>query len=197
MKKMLFSVMISLLAPLAFAQQDTSGKMVITDKADAVEIRFGDSTITISHDAMYFENLSKGVEQANAGNYETALSYFNTALLFKSDEAQVYYNRGLVYHLQKRYQDALAELNIAIELDSLYSEAYNQRGIDKCLLERTEDALKDFHRAVDLDPKGLNYYNMAVAYLQSGDFETACTHLKKALELGYSQSAALQEKYCQ
>jgi tetratricopeptide (TPR) repeat protein len=197
MKNAILTAVWAVLGLMANAQTDTSANVVITDKPGEIEIKFGDSTVNISWDALYAHYLTKGVEKADNGDYEGAISGFNLAQLYKTDDAQLYYNRGLAYHYLHSYQSALNDLNYALELDSNYSMAYNQRGIEKCLLDQQHSSLIDFQHAIDLEPaKGLNYYNMSVAYLQLGDFENACFLLKKALGLGYSQSETLIGQYC-
>ena len=176
------------------AQNDT---VKIHDAGDKMVLQLGDSVVTVSYETLYITYLEKGVEKAQNGEFEAAISDFDLATLYLNTDAQLYFNRGLAYYNLHRYENALRDFNVAIGLDSSYSEAYNQRAITKCLQGFYVESLPDFQKAIDLRPEeGMNYHNKAVAHLQLGEIEVACALLKKALSLGYASSEALIQEYC-
>jgi tetratricopeptide (TPR) repeat protein len=198
MKNFLWFLIFFLVTGPGFAQIPDSSKMVITDKGDRIEVQSGDTVFEVTYEFMYYEYLKKGVDKANNAEYEAAVSFFNTALLYITNEPQAYYNRGLAYFNMKRTEDAIADFSKAILLDNNFEEAYSQRGIALSQLDRPEEALPDFEMAVRINPgSGKAQYNLGIIYLQLGLEEDACNKLRKALELGYSRASDIIESYCQ
>lgn len=195
MRILMFSLML-VTSYCGIAQSDTN-KVVISDKGRYMEMKIGDSVFTISYDALYADYLEKGVAKAEAGDYDGAIRDLNLAWLYKTDDAQLYYNLGLAYYMKNDFEQALKDFTNCIELDSLYEPAYGQRGVSLCRLERTGESFSDFFTAIRLAPeKGLNYYNMGIAYLQAGLTEDACRNLYKSMELGYSGASDIINQYC-
>lgn len=196
MRILIFSILM-ITAICGMSQSDTSNRVVISDKGDRMEMKIGDSVFTFTYDALYADYLEKGVAKADAGDYSGAISDFNTAWLYRSNDAQLYYNLGLAYYMTGDFEQSLKEFNICIDLDSLYEPAYGQRGISKCRLERTGESFADFFTAIRLSPeKGLNYFNLGIAYLQAGLTDDACRNLYTAREKGYEGASGVIEQYC-
>jgi tetratricopeptide (TPR) repeat protein len=197
MRALIFSFILGF-AYSGMAQTDTNNRIVISDKGHSMEMKIGDSVFTISYDALYADYLEKGVAKAETGDYSGAISDFNTAWLYKNDDAQLYFNLGLAYYMTGDYSQALKDFTNCIELDSLYEAAYGQRGVSLCRLERTDESFKDFFTAIRLAPeKGLNYDNLGIAYLQAGLNDDACSNLNTAKELGYPNAYDVFVQYCE
>lgn len=200
MKKIiLISIWITIPVFLCAQNNDTANnKIIITDKGDYMEMKIGDSVFTISYDAMYADYLLKGVEKANNEDYSGAISDFNLALLYKTSDPQVFYNKGLAYYYLKDYEKAIANYNEATKIDSLYEEVYSQRGIAKSLSGDLAGAEEDFIKAIHLKPdKGVNHYNYGISLLMNNQNDMACAEFKLAENLGYAEVSNFLIQYCE
>ncbi|MBE8949420.1 MAG: tetratricopeptide repeat protein [Quinella sp. 3Q1] len=65
-----------------------------------------------------------------AGEYDNAMAYYNEALAKDKNNAEAYFQRGMIYYNRdKNYDAALAEFNTAIAKKSDYAEVYYMRGM--------------------------------------------------------------------
>ena len=119
MRALIVAFMLSF-AYVGMAQTDTN-KIVISDKGHSMEMKIGDSVYTFSYDALYADYLKKGVAKAETGDYTGAISDFNTAWLYKNNDAQLYFNLGLAYYMTGDYNQAVKDFTNCIGLDSLLS----------------------------------------------------------------------------
>jgi tetratricopeptide (TPR) repeat protein len=181
------------------AQNQVSDSSVITisDKDTYTEIISGDSIIRISHQSMYENYLTKGVALSEAGDYEKAIEYFNAALLFESNDAYVYYNRGLCFYYLKAYENAEKDFLNAVYINPLFAEACSQLGIIYSLQEKFNEAEKYMDKALEIMPdNGIYYYNKGLMLLMASKPTDACLFFDKAIEKGYKNAVEMKQKYC-
>ena len=160
-------------------------------------MKIGDTTFNISFESLYNDYVQKGVEKANEEKYDEAITDFNLALLYKTNDPYAFYNRGLCYHSLKEYDKAIKDYDITVKLDSTFAQAFSQRGIALSILGKYDEALPDFLKSLKLKPDEAMYqYNTGIIYLQIGDYGTACSYLRKAKEMGYPSAENLIIQYC-
>ncbi|XP_033641902.1 tetratricopeptide repeat protein 36 homolog [Asterias rubens] len=96
----------------------------------------------------------QGVHKAEAGDMNSAIDFFNKAVLVSPERASCYNNRAQALRLRGDIIGALEDLNHAIELSNGRSkaacQAYTQRGLIRRLEGNNEDALEDFKKAACL-----------------------------------------------
>jgi tetratricopeptide (TPR) repeat protein len=151
-----FGLTVSLLQPLAMAKSSIE---VITSA------RTGTVSIAVARgrgSGDYFTSASQKYKQ---GNFQGALADYNRAIKINPQNANAYYNRGLLK--ATKLQDdrgALADYNRAIKLKPNYDAAYNNRGNLKAdNLQDYQGALTDYDRAIKLKPRNADaYYNRGV-----------------------------------
>ncbi len=125
-----------------------------------------------------------GIGFAEKEKFPHALNLFNRILEIDSKETIGYYNRGLVYNLQKNYQEAIADYTKAIELDPKYADAYNNRGTVYAEQKQLQKAIEDFNKTIKLDLKfPESYYNRGLVYYEQKQFQKAIADYTKAIEL--------------
>ena len=66
------------------------------------------------------------------------------------DDAEAYFNRGVVYYQQERYEQAIADFDKAIELEPNYAEAYYNRGWVYLLQNDFQHGIDDETSAIEL-----------------------------------------------
>jgi tetratricopeptide (TPR) repeat protein len=128
---------------------------------------------------------ARGRVYGNAGRYESALADFDRVLELRPDDHRSLADRGQAYWLMERYDEALADFTRAIDLDPNYDWAIAGRGQTYQAMERYDEALADLNKAIDLDPEASWYeYQLAVAYVQVHDTDSAQTAFRRAIHLG-------------
>lgn len=90
-----------------------------------------------------------------AGEYDNAMDYYNEALATDKNNAEAYFQRGMIYYdRDKNFDAAIAEFDTAVAKNSDYAEAYYMRGqaywrspFDKNrMLERHTGAFDNFNK---------------------------------------------------
>ena len=139
----------------------------------------------------YPKDINLYFERANAlyklKNFKTALLDYNKAIELDPNNANIYYQRGLLQKDRWVYgqkYDAIKDFTKAIEIDSNKAEYYFQRGL--CYEEITshnEEAIEDFSQAIKLDSKKFQIYShRGNAYYKNGNYEQAIVDFEKYLE---------------
>lgn len=138
-------------------------------------------------DYKYYFNL--GIQEANLGNTNEALTAYNQALKMQPDFAPTYMFIGILEFQKANYTKAYEYYSKAIEIDTNLIDAYFNRAQiifatktkDK---KELESALKDLSKAIELDNKFIDaYYSMAVIYKDLGKYKESIKVLDKILEI--------------
>jgi outer membrane protein OmpA-like peptidoglycan-associated protein len=107
-------------------------------------------------------------EQANAGNYRTAINLITESLKYEPRFVDAFLSRAGMYANMKKYDSSVIDFEKAIALDSVYSITYNQPyGISLAGIGRFEDALK----AVN---KFLLYPKLNAQSIKAGNYRKSC-----------------------
>ena len=199
MKKTVFLIILTFVCIKISAQTpDTIKAIIISDKGDRMEMKIGDSTFSISYEYLYNDYVQKGVTKANEANFSGAISDFNLALLYKTNDPYAFYNRGLAFQSLNEFENAIEDYNTTIKLDSTFAQAFSQRGIAKTMLKKYDEAISDFLKSIKLKPdEAMYHYNTGIIYLQTGELDEACKYLQKAKEMGYPNAESLITQYCE
>jgi tetratricopeptide (TPR) repeat protein len=96
----------------------------------------------------YYKN---GIEKYDLKDFAGALSDFSIAIEMKSDFAEAYFSRGLLYGKEfHKYTKAIKDFNKAIKLKDDYAEAYYNRGVTHRILDDIKKSCEDWHKAKEL-----------------------------------------------
>lgn len=121
-------------------------------------------------------------------NYKNVIIVCDTILKYEPNYAYSHNNRGFAKLNLGDINGALQDLNNSIKIDPQNSHAYNNRGFAKFKLGDIKGALQDINKSLELD--NLNSYaykNLAIIALFENDKDKACSNLKMAQQLGYSE----------
>jgi tetratricopeptide (TPR) repeat protein len=144
-----------------------------------------------------FAQNNRGKARMALKDYEGAMVDFNRALEIDSNFALPYYNIGDIKAIKQDFEGAIKYYSMAIELNPRFIEAYNNRGNMKSLMRDYAGAIKDYDMAAELMPdKPTIYSNRGSARQLSGDNHGACDDWRRALQLGYRESAGMLREYC-
>ena len=140
--------------------------------------------------------LDEGLGFYNQGQYEQALAAFNSALELDDQQPALWANVGNTYSKLNQSAEALEAYEKAIAIAPEDPTLYQNLGGIYAAMGNTEKAREVYEQAVKLsaygDPKdaAINYYNMGVTFINSGQTEEAVEALQKAIEAdpGYAES---------
>ena len=90
--------------------------------------------------------------------YAINLKEVNDHLVENPDDAEMFFERGLLNYLMDDFNSALTDFDKAILLDEENNDAYYYRGVVHYETANYKDALTDFDKAIDLDPENALLY---------------------------------------
>jgi tetratricopeptide (TPR) repeat protein len=100
---------------------------------------------------------------------------------------------GYVLEQTGNLSEAVERYSIALELDPGNINALRSRASANLSLHRNREAIEDLERLCDLGLEGEGaWIRLAVAYLRLGEFETARSHYRQALDLNLDPSDEAQ-----
>ncbi|MBU0766050.1 MAG: tetratricopeptide repeat protein [Bacteroidetes bacterium] len=181
-----------------FAQSPDTSQVIITDEQDSIVYKMGDQVIKFSHKDLSALSVEKGINYASTGDFQSALSEFNAALLYSPDDPDIYYNIGLAYYYLEDLEQSIAHLSRGIELAPGNNKLYSQRGISYSVGGLYESALTDFNKMLEIDPGSSEARaNIGATYLLLENTIEACKYLKEAAEMGNEKAISLVGQYCE
>ena len=125
--------------------------------------------------------------------YGHAIMHYTTAIELNPEVANIYYNRGKVYHAKREMDNAIQDYSKVIELNPEAYDVYVNRGNAYSYRGVFDLAMQDYSKAIELNPNNANtYYNRGLAYRKHGFFEKALQDFNKAIELDPEDAEAHQ-----
>ena len=115
-----------------------------------------------------------GIDSLWLGNYDSALTYFETAANRNPRRPETWIQIGYCKVKQGRNDEAIRAYKRALQLQPESSEAYNKLGDAYFYGGRFSEAIEAYKQAARLQPDQAEaYYNLGLAYLEIGDRESA------------------------
>ena len=127
--------------------------------------------------------LHKGITQAQAKQFDQAVTTFNDVLLLSPKNVLALYNLGVIDQTQNKTPVALEYYDRALTSDSTYTPALYNKAI---ILEATDldGALALYKQIVAINPKASTaYLRMAFVYAKQGQTAQADAARSKAIAL--------------
>lgn len=115
-----------------------------------------------------------GIDSLWLGNYDSALSYFETAANRNPRRPETWMQIGYCKVKQGRNDEAIRAYRRALQLRPTSADTYNKLGDAYYFGAHFSDAIDAYRQAVRLRPNEPEaYYNLGLAYLEIGDRESA------------------------
>lgn len=129
------------------------------------------------------------------GDLDRAIAGCDQAIAPDSQDAQAYYNRGVICAQSGDLEGAMRDFDKAIELNPDYGAAYHDRGNTYGAMGDLEQAIRDHDRAIELDPDNAHaYYSRGLDYANAGDLEQAIRDFTQAIALNPNHAAAYYDR---
>lgn len=166
------------------------------EEIKAIEEGSGDSEARAEAAAQVRLQLDEGLGFYNQGQYEQALTAFNSALELDDQQPALWANLGNTHAKLDQSDQALEAYEKAIAIAPEDPTLYQNLGGIYAAMGNTDKARELYEQAVTLsaygDPKdaAINYYNMGVTFINSGQTEDAVEALQNAIEADPSYAEA-------
>ena len=128
-------------------------------------------------------HLTTGLNKVRADRSHEAIADFNRAVKLDSQNAHVYFGRGMAYERIKKLPLALGDYSKAIKLRPENPTFHYARGIVKALLDDSSGAIGDYSRALELgyEPRQLCLARRGFLRCKLEDFKGAIDDLTDAI----------------
>lgn len=134
----------------------------------------------------------KGLWLLEEGRFETAIEYFNNALLLEPLSLEGNHNKGIAFEKMGRLQEALACYQKVIENHPTSPKTQNNIGNIYRELNLTEDAINSFNKALALDPNYAEAYsNLGWTLYGIREYQKSKGCFKNALKINPNLTPAL------
>ncbi|MBC8123114.1 MAG: tetratricopeptide repeat protein [Gemmatimonadaceae bacterium] len=142
-------------------------------------------TRTASRGGLSSEDLLRqGVDQAQKGDYETAINRYTQALRVDPKLVSAYNGRGLARFDLGDERGAIEDYTQALRIDPELVRAYVNRGLARSALGDRQGALKDLNTALRIDPRNANAYDSrGDIRAQMGNKQAAIQDYRKAANI--------------
>ena len=132
----------------------------------------------------HLANMYLGAAYLQTGDFQKALSHYQTAVAGDINLAQAHLGLGLVYMAMGKADDAMKEIYVSLAIDPNLDSAYNQMGILLLAARKIPEAVWALEKAVTIRPNHAPYLaHLGFAYNRWGIFSKSLDVLKKALEI--------------
>ena len=143
---------------------------------------------------------NRGILYKGDGQYEQAMSDFNSSLNADANYSSALLERGKLYYaVQSDYQKAINDLEKYVNTNPKDDEAYAMLGVCTGKLNSNPKtiakSIEYFSKAIELNTKESDYYYYrGYAFIDKGDNKKALSDMNKAIELNPKNELAYFER---
>jgi tetratricopeptide (TPR) repeat protein len=94
----------------------------------------------------------RAVELAESGQYDEALALVNKGIKLDANNANSWYNKGIILFKMGRYQDALNSFAQAADIDPEFTEAWYNKGLALMHQQKYLEAIRAFNKLLKIHP---------------------------------------------
>ena len=94
----------------------------------------------------------KALGLAESGHYEEALDLISKGINIDANNANLWYNKGIILFKMCRYQDALNSFSQAADIDSEFTGAWANKGVALMELGKYLEAIRAFNKVLKIHP---------------------------------------------
>jgi len=133
-----------------------------------------------------------------AGNYNSAISDYNSAIKLDPGNPEYILERGILYEKINEIDRAIEDFNTVLLLDENNDQAWYNLANAFFLKSEYETSIEYYSQAIILNPSKPDlYYNRSLAYFYLKEIEKACIDMRKAQSLGNRKASHFISTHCQ
>lgn len=148
-----------------------------------------------NEEAVNLDYTKMGDECFTQGEYTASIDNYNQALKINTNDAEIYYKRGLAYYQLGDYEAAIADYSQAININLHDAKSYHKRGLALSQIAAYEAAIADYTQALRINPHAaVVYRNRAEARSHLGDNQGAIEDYTQALKINPHDANAYKNR---
>ncbi|MCB0480502.1 MAG: tetratricopeptide repeat protein [Flavobacteriales bacterium] len=125
-------------------------------------------------------DLQRAREQYSLGNFKTAITFFEKALITSPGDPDIFSERGVCFFHMKEFAKALLDFNEAVRLEPNHPYRYSSRAYIRDAMGDIDGAILDYEKAIHLDPEDLiAHNNLGLLLEKKGRMKSAKRHFEK------------------
>jgi protein O-GlcNAc transferase len=163
------------------------------------EKKFSEAIINYEKSLMIIENknnyivLTKYGNALNAiNNFKEAENQYNKAITAKSDYAEAYFNKAILFKKIKAYEKSMESIDYAISYKENFDQAHAFKAMIYYDLKDYINAVQSLILAIKINPESSEYYDyLGVNYLNLNKLEDAEQSFKLAVSKNINNSSAI------
>lgn len=137
-------------------------------------------------------HFNRGVELAAKGQYDRAITDYDSAIGLNPKFSEVYYGRGNVWSSKGDTDRAIADFDAALRLNPRDKSALGSRAFEWMIKGDYARAIADHDAVIQLDAKSsMSYNGRGRARLYTGEYARAISDLQEAMKLEPNAYTAL------
>ncbi|HNW69529.1 MAG TPA: tetratricopeptide repeat protein [Bacteroidales bacterium] len=171
-----------------YAMYSLSLANFVEDKNPQKALQYLDSAIKLKEDFQYYNN--RGRIRYSVKDLNGALEDFNKSIALDSNNFAAYNNRGAIQQHMGNLKKALSDFDKAISLNPNFEDAINNRKKISRLLFIDSILINNVTIASEIHPEVVEFINnMAEAFINNKEFDTAAFYLLKGIYIEPTQQA--------
>jgi tetratricopeptide (TPR) repeat protein len=99
------------------------------------------------------ELCDSAIELAEQGKYDEAILVMNSVIRTDSNNANAWYNKGVIQYKQGKYLDAVNSFGQATDIDPEFTEAWYNKGLALAALGKYPEAIHAFDKVLSINKK--------------------------------------------
>ncbi|HEX8059550.1 MAG TPA: tetratricopeptide repeat protein [Cyclobacteriaceae bacterium] len=126
---------------------------------------------------------NRGLAKRNIGDNKGAYEDYNAAIAIDSTMVEAFGNRANAYFADEMYKEAAGDYLKSIRLNP-EGISYYRHALCLVQIDRPNDALVEYRKAKSMGMSTAGFYNhVGVAHYKLGNYDSAATLFKKAMDL--------------
>jgi tetratricopeptide (TPR) repeat protein len=139
---------------------------------------------SISERILFLKFSLESIMFGMSGEFEKAITSYDGAIKIKSDEPELWKDRGILLYNLGRHEEAIISYDHALCLNNKASDVWHDRGIAFSVLARHEEAISSYDRAIEFKPDfDEAWYKRGFLLNKLNKYQEAISSYDRAIEL--------------
>uniref|UniRef100_UPI0030D87E1D tetratricopeptide repeat protein n=2 Tax=Argonema antarcticum TaxID=2942763 RepID=UPI0030D87E1D len=170
---------------------ETQTSIAATSVIPTVDKQTANTTISVSDDILEVpenqeaaEWYNQGIYEANVGNFDVALAYFQRAIKIYPNLHYAWNNLGTTLRVLEQYQQAIDAFQKAVKISPNFHIAWYNLGATLSELGQYQQAINAFQKVTEISPGDEDaWYNLGATLSELGQYQQAINAFEKVMEI--------------
>ncbi len=150
-------------------------------------------TPAIAEDAR--EDFRRGNRLLAAGEYDSAITFFNAAIACDPHNPAAYHSRAVAWYYKREYDNAISDCGDALAIDASYVEAYDSRGDAWEAKGSYDRAIADYDTALQIHHRDARAHaGRGLAWYDKREYDKAIKDCSTAIQISPNYAKAYDNR---